>query len=86
MTKTEKFTHNDREFEIRAAVVDHGVEAKSFYNGKPIATYAATYETAAALHQQGWGSVMENLIAFARADIEHNQLPGLRAVFEAAQV
>ena len=47
MTKIEKFTHNGRDFEIRAAALDQGIEAQSFYKGKRIARYTATYETAA---------------------------------------
>jgi len=84
MTKTEKFTHDGCEFEKRAAALDHGVEAKTFHKGKQIATYSAAYETAGDMLHEGWSNVTDNLTNFAKADIEHDQLPGLKAVIEAA--
>jgi len=82
MTKTEKFAHNNSEFEIRTTTRDDGVEARTFSKGKHIATYSATYEMAGDMLHGGWGNVADNLVDFAKTDIEHDQLPGLKAVLE----
>lgn len=85
MTKIEKFTHDGREFEIRAAALNQKIEAQSFYKGKRIATYTVTYETASDMQHHGWGNAVDQLIAYAKADIEHYQLPKLKAALEAVQ-
>lgn len=84
MTKIEKFKHDGREFEIRAVALDNGIEAQSFYKGKPLARYGATYIVAADLQRHGWGNAMDQLIAYAKVDIEYGQLPGLLAAIETA--
>jgi hypothetical protein len=72
MARLEKFTYSGQEFDITATTSDHGVEVRSSYNGKPIARYTATYETASDMQHSGFGSAVDHLLACAKADIEHH--------------
>ena len=85
MTRTEKFTHNGREFEIRAAAFDHGWKVQSFLNGKPISpAYTASYEVSADFSTEGWGNVVDALIALAKEDIEIDRLAKLKEAIQKA--
>jgi hypothetical protein len=60
-----KFTHRGREFEIAATAGYSGIEAQWFHNGKPIARYTVTQETAADMRHYGWSQLVKcaNIVA-----------------------
>lgn len=85
MTKSEKFMHKGREFEIRAAAFDHGWTVRVFHNGKCVSPpYTASFEVETDFASHGWGRVVDELMAVARDDIENERLPKLTEAIKAA--
>jgi hypothetical protein len=81
---SKKFTHDGREFEIRAVRKEQGLEVESCYKGKRIARYGASYETAIDWQHHKYGNCLDALIGLAQTDITYNQLPGLKALLDDA--
>ena len=72
MNENEKFTHNGNEFEIRTAMIHGRHCVKVFLDNEVVSpTYSVDFETHADYFAQRQESLIDNLKAIAKSDIEN---------------
>ena len=75
--RTRKFTHKNRQLEVRAAPIDEGWKVRIFEQGKPVtaAVYTVAHDTAIDAHWTMKADLADTLMELAEQDVKREVVP-----------